>query len=290
MNRIILLLFVSQVALLSASPIEQEKLIEHLWNQTKIVDEEKFNLVGGDVAVPKKKSRSFGLSTRRNNWPNGLVPYTIDSRSGFTKNHINIIKAGMQMITDKTDGCIRFTPRTNQRNYVNFVHGQGCWSNLGMIGGRQPINLQRDGCVVEGTVVHEIMHALGFWHEQSRPDRDQYITVNYNNVDPASKSNFDKQQGQTFGTRYDPLSIMQYGERAFSINGGKTMVSKDRSITLTEPYQKKGSKILTKNDIASVKQLYSCSGSGNNGGDDGGDYGDDYGGDFDWDFIWNFFG
>jgi len=108
------------------------------------------------------------------------------------------------------------------------------------------------------------------------------------------KSNFDKQQGQTFGTRYDPLSIMQYGEKAFSKNGGKTMVSKDRSITLTEPYQKKGSQILTRNDIASVKQLYSCSGSGNNGGDDGdyygGDDGDYYGGDDDWDWIWNIFG
>ena len=54
MNIVILFLFLSQVALFSASPIELEKVIEHLWNQSStIVDQEKFDLIGGDMVVPK---------------------------------------------------------------------------------------------------------------------------------------------------------------------------------------------------------------------------------------------
>ena len=47
----------------------------------------------------------------------------------------------------------------------------GCWSFVGRQGGRQVLNLQRSGCVRPGTVEHEMLHALGTYHEQSRPDR-----------------------------------------------------------------------------------------------------------------------
>ncbi len=56
-----------------------------------------------------------------------------------------------------------------------------------MIGGKQVINLQKDGCVIEGTVVHEYLHALGFDHEQNRPDRDNFITINYANIMDGDK-------------------------------------------------------------------------------------------------------
>ncbi len=55
-----------------------------------------------------------------------------------------------------------------------------------MIGGKQVINLQKEGCVFEGTVVHECLHALGFFHEQNRPDRDQFITINFANIIPGN--------------------------------------------------------------------------------------------------------
>ncbi len=41
------------------------------------------------------------------------------------------------------------------------------------------------GCDSTGTVLHEILHALGFWHEQSRPDRDNHLVIVFDNVLPG---------------------------------------------------------------------------------------------------------
>ena len=57
-----------------------------------------------------------------------------------------------------------------------------CWSYLGMLGGEQRISIGR-GCEYKGIIQHEIFHALGRVHEQSRPDRDQYVTINFHNVE-----------------------------------------------------------------------------------------------------------
>ena len=59
-----------------------------------------------------------------------------------------------------------------------------CFSYIGRVGGRQQISIGR-GCESVGTVIHEIFHALGRWHEQSRPDRDQFVQILLNNIQPG---------------------------------------------------------------------------------------------------------
>lgn len=73
--------------------------------------------------------------------------------------------------------------------------------------------------------VHEIGHALGLWHEQSRADRDSYIKILWENIAEDHKYNFNQHlhDGKDFGV-YDYASIMHYGPLAFSKNGEKTIV------------------------------------------------------------------
>lgn len=60
-----------------------------------------------------------------------------------------------------------------------------CWSFLGQTGGSQTLSLQTPGCMWSGVAAHELMHALGFVHEQSRSDRDQFVTIMWKNIMPG---------------------------------------------------------------------------------------------------------
>ena len=86
-----------------------------------------------------------------------------------------------------------------------------CSSYVGRIGGRQPVYTRL--CVKLGPVIHEIGHALGFWHEQARPDRDQYIEILWQNIIPGKEYNFFAYSSRSIdsaGVPYDRFSIMQY--------------------------------------------------------------------------------
>lgn len=74
------------------------------------------------------------------------------------------------------------------------------------------------GCEYRMTAIHEIMHALGFWHEQSRPDRDNYVQIFLHNVQQGEAHNFDKKLARditTFGFPYDYRSVMHYTKFTF---------------------------------------------------------------------------
>ena len=82
------------------------------------------------------------------------------------------------------------------------------------------------GCVSIGTVVHEMLHAAGFWHEQSRPDRDQHVSVLWENISPGREDNFarySRAEVSTLSLPYDTQSVMHYSATAFSRNGQYTI-------------------------------------------------------------------
>lgn len=144
---------------------------------------------------------------------------------------MDLIERALNSYHDNT--CIKFIPRRSRD--VDFISIQsestGCWSSLGRVGGSQVVNLQNPGCLqTMGTVIHELMHAVGFYHEQNREDRDPHIYIARNNIRPGTENNFDKApNGATsgYGVPYDFGSVMHYGANAFAVNTNQpTIVAK----------------------------------------------------------------
>ena len=81
------------------------------------------------------------------------------------------------------------------------------------------LTLSHSHFCVSGIVMHELMHAAGFWHEQSRADRDDYITINWANIQTGMEFNFlkyDLRKIDHLGAKYDTCSVMHYGAYAFA--------------------------------------------------------------------------
>ena len=189
----------------------------------------------------------LGVRNKKYLWPDLLVPYTISA----TLSNQQRVHDAIAHWEEHTS--IRFVERTEANanqypNYVEFISSFGCWSYVGMRGGKQQLGLAA-GCTT-GSTIHEIGHVVGLWHEQSRADRDEHVTIVYDNIVSSMKHNFDQHilDGQDIG-EYDYDSIMHYPRWAFSKNGKDTIVPKgDQQIgQRTE---------LSEGDIAAVKHLY----------------------------------
>ena len=104
------------------------------------------------------------------------------------------------------------------------------------------------------------MHALTFFHEQSRTDRDSFVTINFSNIQNGTEHNFDKElESESLGTAYDYGSVMHYGLTAFSVNGENTI---DVIQPVPDPFneqrfvgQRRG---VSNADIRQIQLLYQC--------------------------------
>ncbi|XP_014867166.1 PREDICTED: low choriolytic enzyme-like [Poecilia mexicana] len=209
-----------------------------------------------DIAIPDIETRNADPCTARGcKWPKSgrfvKVPYVISP--GFSKKQRKFIINGLKSFHGCT--CIRFVPkRSCHRDFIRFFSGDGCWSYIGRQGKEQRVSLQKNGCLYRSTVQHEVLHALGFNHEQVRSDRDKYVWILFQNIKKGERHNFDKKQTNNLGTPYDFTSVMEYSNKAFSKNGKPTIVAK------CNPNLKFGhAQQMSANDIARVNKLYKCS-------------------------------
>ncbi|KAL7831155.1 hypothetical protein SRHO_G00306570 [Serrasalmus rhombeus] len=175
------------------------------------------------------------------------VPYQISNQYG--PNEIYIIKDALRSFEKST--CIRFIPRSQQTDYLQIMSDRGCYSYVGRRGGRQILSLRRPGCIYKRVIQHELLHALGFHHEQCRSDRDKHIQILYQNILKGMQYNFDKINTNNLGTAYDYGSIMQYASTAFSMNGQPTMVPiPNKNVVMGHATE------MNANDILRVNKLY----------------------------------
>jgi hypothetical protein len=185
-----------------------------------------YMVLEGDIMLGRFDAGSINYSAtlRAGTWPGCVIPYVIDSQLPNQQRVLDAIKHWEA----KTQ--VRFVKRTNQEDYLNFEDGgKGCWSYIGRRGGGQLVSLAKN-CST-GSAIHEIAHALGIYHEQSRQDRDNYVKVLWNNIEQGKESNFNKYQssrGVDVGS-FDFNSIMLYPWNAFSRNGNPTILRKDGS-------------------------------------------------------------
>jgi hypothetical protein len=174
----------------------------------------------------------------------------------------------------------------SQTNFVHIANGTMNDSQVGMVGGEQFINISSWG--TQFTIVHELLHCLGFYHEQERPDRDNFIQVNCANVQGGCSgtlfnNNFALLSAITLGT-YDFDSVMHYDQCAFSIDcpAGSTCACTNKTMIVLAPNQGQQNLIGQRNHLSSLDraavsflypfdgwQFLDCAYNGANGSSDG---------------------
>lgn len=217
-------------------------------------------IASGDILIgridPNKtsipRSGTYQLTNRVETWPNGVVPFAIDKN--VSGELIRRIQKAMEEFHTKT--AIRFVDYNNERDAVLFDYEKGlCASHVGRIGGHQQILLSDECGVTE--IIHELMHTLGFIHEQQRQNRDRYIEIFEDNIIEDKLLNFDIMPAdyqriyKNLSSVFDYKSVTIYPENAFAKKTeDKTIQSKDNTKTIA-PSEK-----LSPEDLKKIEEIY----------------------------------
>ena len=159
--------------------------------------------------------------------------------------------------------CLRFFQvfNTNIRDLIRFADtGTICSSSsVGKQGGIQTITLPV-GCQSHRTILHEIGHSIGFWHEQSRPDRDGYLTLLRDNIVPEWIGQFDVRTNVDYqGEHYDYGSVMHYELNAYTRNGLNTLRINNPVEYANQGRPNVGRETsLSQRDTRQIQKMYKC--------------------------------
>ncbi|XP_056004045.1 uncharacterized protein LOC125661029 [Ostrea edulis] len=253
--------------LLLSMGVEEDGVIKHPKglhpeNSKKLVEERLDRTMEGELETDKEGRRRKQKRMKRNfgpewqKWPMSTVPYSF--ASNLVTNRESFLKA-VELFDNLT--CIRWKPKSPEvetevghKGYVLVQNAAGCSSGLGFYGDSEHhITLQEPGCGSVRIAVHEMLHRLGQRHEQSRKDRDRYVNIKWENINPGTEYNFYRRM--TYNRNpYDFGSVLQYGLTDFG-NGNPTIELRDTNLRFLE-YP--GDHVFSFYDLKDVLDQYDC--------------------------------
>ncbi|XP_054624550.1 meprin A subunit beta [Dunckerocampus dactyliophorus] len=217
----------------------------------EINEEAGLNLVEGDIVLDEKQSRNSIIGDEYR-WPT-TIPYYMED--DLEINAKGVILKAFEQYRLKT--CIDFKPWTGESNYISIFKGSGCFSSVGNRRvGKQRLSIGKN-CDRIATIEHEFLHALGFWHEQSRADRDDYVIIMWDRISEGRDHNFKTYNDTTsssLGVPYDYGSMMHYSKTAFSNGSEPTIVTKIAAFSDVIGQRME----FSDNDLLKLSRLYNC--------------------------------
>ncbi|XP_066488058.1 astacin-like metalloendopeptidase [Tiliqua scincoides] len=208
-----------------------------------------------DIVYRRRTRRSVMSCTRTCYWPksrDGLVNIPVKVSAEFSAEERATLAEAMQEFITLT--CVKFINHTAEHDYLDINVANHCWSFFGKIGGKQQLGLMKSGCIHKGAIQHELSHALGFIHEHTRSDRDEYVKINWQYVAQGEEENFEKVASLNLGLPYDYASVMHYGAYDFSNTTGRATIVPIPNASIPIG-QRLG---LSNLDVKKINKLYSC--------------------------------
>ncbi|KAM3605108.1 uncharacterized protein V6R79_020895 [Siganus canaliculatus] len=209
------------------------------------------DLVEGDIVLDDKQSRNSIIGDEYR-WPT-TIPYYMEDDLEVNAKGV-ILKAFEQY---RLKSCIDFTPWTGEENYISIFKGDGCFSSVGNRKvGKQRLSIGTN-CDRIATIEHEFLHALGFWHEQSRSDRDDYVDIMWDRIRDDYEHNFntyDDTTSSSLGVPYDYGSMMHYSKNAFRNGTEPTIVTKIPAFSDVIGQRME----FSDSDLLKLHRLYNC--------------------------------